>query len=114
MKLIKGLLAIALISVIAVSCKETKKEAVEVTEPPVEAVETTPIEVEEVAVVEVMEEKIADTPVVYPGCEGSAEEIRACSIKEFKAFFRKHFNTDLVGELGLDEGSNKIGAMLKI
>ncbi len=151
MKLIKGLLAIALISIIAVSCKETKKEdlkeVIEVTETTDEStevtdkniettdqstdaanekadatahaaeenIETTTTGVEEVDVEEgVIIEAVADTPVIYPGCKGTNEEIRACSIKQFKAFFRKHFNTNLANQLDLEEGDHKIVAMVKI
>jgi len=168
MKIIKLFFAIAIISLIAVSCKETKKEessedSIEVTdesgesteavteeevveetnvettekaestggaEAEAEAVESTEVEKEvEAKAVEVTSkevekmvaeegviiEKLADTPVIYPGCEGGTnDEIRACSIKEFKKFLGTNFNKDLSSGLDLGKGEHKIRALLKI
>jgi hypothetical protein len=163
MKIIKLFFAIAIISLIAVSCKETKKEessedSIEVTDESGESTEvvaeeevTEPINVEEteenvestgvaventevekeveakavevtskevekmVAEEGVIIEKLADTPVIYPGCEaGSADEIRACSIKKFKNFVGSNFDKDLSSGLDLDKGEHKIRALLKI
>jgi len=152
MKLIKLFFAFMLISVLVVSCKETKKEestddSIEVTdesaeanneateggneeathdaseestesgtEPTAEGIEATSKELEEMQVAEegVIMEKMADTPVVYPGCAGTVEEIRACSIAEFKKYFAKKFNAELANQLDLDEGKHKIRALLKI
>jgi hypothetical protein len=163
MKFIKLFFAIAIISLIAISCKETKKEelnedsieatdenaessdenvestvdaaesteatgeteeaatsgdepAEEGSEKAVEVVETTTSEVEEMAVEEgVIIEKLADTPVIYPGCEeGTHDEIRACSVKEFKKFLGTNFNKDISDGLDLGEGEHKIRALLKI
>jgi len=167
MKIVKLFFAIAIISLIAVSCKETKKEelsedSIEVTDEGVEsteavaeeevaeqtnveateeksgstggaetaAVESTEVEKEvEAKAVEVTSkevekmiaeegviiEKLADTPVIYPGCEGGTnDEIRACSIKEFKKFLGTNFNKDLSSGLDLGKGEHKIRALLKI
>jgi len=167
MKIVKLFFAIVIISSIAVSCKETKKEetsedSIEVTDESVEsteavaeeevaeqssveateekggstggaetaAVESTEVEKEvEAKAVEVTSkevekmiaeegviiEKLADTPVIYPGCEGGTnDEIRACSIKEFKKFLGTNFNKDLSSGLDLGKGEHKIRALLKI
>ncbi len=158
MKITKLLFVFAIIGLIAVSCKETKKEdvvdesAVEMTEEGSEAsdmeatdesgsestdagatttegtdvaeesskeaqegVEAASKDVEEVAVegVEILSEEMADTPVIYPGCgEGSVEEIRACSKKEFIAFLKKEFDKDLANELTM--GDHEIKSVVHI
>jgi len=157
MKIIKLLFVFAIIGLIAVSCKETKKEdvvdesAVEMTEEGSEAsemeatedsgsestdagttttegdaaeespkeaqegVEAASKDVEEVPVegVEILSEEMADTPVIYPGCgEGSVEEIRACSKKEFIAFITKKFDKDLANELTM--GNHEIKSVVHI
>ncbi|MEN8125317.1 MAG: hypothetical protein ABFR32_09310 [Bacteroidota bacterium] len=142
MKLLKVFLAIVIISSIAVSCKnDTKKEevkdAVEVAEDATKTVEekgtTTEKNVEassegtkaveesietttkDIPVEEgVILETAAHTPVIYPGCEGTNEEIRACSIKEFEKFVSKNFNTELASNLDLESGDHKIRAFIKI
>jgi len=145
MKIIKLFYAIAIVSFIAVSCKETKKEelskdSMEITDESsesveakgaseadgvkeemkknseAEAIETTTKEVEKMAAEEgVIIEKLADTPVIYPGCEGgTADEIRACSIKEFKNFLASNFDKDLSSNFDLDEGDHKIRSLVKI
>lgn len=173
MKIIKVLFIFALVSMIAVSCKETKKEevqddAVEVTdevtdseemeatddateeststesaapaaaagaaapasstgsdestgaaeassEEAAEAVSSSSSDIEEYVVpAGVMAEELAETPVVYPGCKGSVEEIRACNRKSFIAFLRKEFNTDLAKSLGLNEGANEIKSICQV
>ncbi len=81
---------------------------------PAEAVEASSVGLEETVVAGVMVEAMADTPVIYPGCEGTAEEIRACSRKEFIAFLKKNFNSDLGADLGLRSGDHKIRALVKI
>ncbi len=81
---------------------------------PAEAVETSSAGLEETVVEGVMVEAMADTPVIYPGCEGTVEEIRACSRKEFIAFLKKNFNSDLGADLGLRSGDHKIRALVKI
>ena len=160
MKITKLLFVFAIIGLIAVSCKETKKEdvtdesAVEMTEEGSEGTEATDMEatddsssestdagttttegdvaeespkeaqegveaasvdVEEVPVegVEILSEEMADTPVIYPGCaEGSVEEIRACSKKEFIAFLKKEFDKDLANELTM--GNHEIKSVVHI
>lgn len=144
MKLIKTLLLIAVFSTITFSCKDSKKEnvdgemeaieetvevvevegdagtteAVEVVEvesaTPAEGVETSSAGLEEFAAEGVIVEAMADTPVIYPGCEGNAEEIRACSKSEFISFLKKNFNSDLGADLGLRSGNHKIRSLVKI
>jgi protein TonB len=104
MKLLKLLFVFALVSMFAVSCKESKKEevqddAVEMTEEGIEAdagdaaaagsetdengaamekaepIKTESLGVEEMDVPEgVIAEELADTPVVYPGCTGETAD----------------------------------------
>ena len=152
MKIVKVLFIFALVSMIAVSCKETKKEevqdesAVEMTDDgsasgDVESTEGTSegeessdpandkveaagaakaIEgetkgVEEMVVPEgVIAEKLADTPVIYPGCEGGPEEIRACSKEKFISFLKKEFNERLASDLNLDPGDYNINSIIHI
>ncbi len=155
MKIVKLLLVFALVSTIAVSCKETKKEevqddaAVEMTEEGTdssgmeatdeevveatstksatsdaaepssmqasEGIEASSKEIEEFVVPEgVMAEKLADTPVVYPGCTGSVEEIRACNKESFIAFLKSEFNKDLATSLGLSDGNYEIKSIVHV
>ena len=137
MKLIKLFFMLAIVSMVVISCKETKKEgvqdadAVEMTEEsssesensdvaeegvdksaaegegssgesaaasagskaPATGVETTSKDLEELKVPEgVLAEELADTPVIYPGCVGSAEEVRTCNRESFIAFIKSEFN----------------------
>jgi len=162
MKIVKVLFVFALVSMIAVSCKETKKEevsdeAVEMTEDSaesgemevteesgtsvegagaaaaasgsegseesegeatmeeVEAIEGESVGMEEVVVPEgVIAEELADTPVVYPGCSGSVEEIRACNKESFIAYLKSEFNRDIAKEAGFKNGDYKIGVVIHI
>ena len=149
MKIVKVLFVFALVSMIAVSCKETKKEAVqddsavEMTEEgsvsggmesteeaaegvsegaesaapmkKVEAIEGETQGLEEMQVSEgVIAEKMADTPVIYPGCTGGNEEIRTCSKEKFIAFLKREFNTGLAKDLNLDTGDYNINSILQI
>jgi len=152
MKIVKVLFIFALVSMVAVSCKETKKEevqdesAVEMTDdgsasgdlestegtsegeessdPANEKVEAVgaakAIEgetkgVEEMVVSEgVIAEKLADTPVIYPGCEGGPEEIRACSKEKFISFLKKEFNESLASDLNLNPGDYNINSIIHI
>lgn len=139
MKIIKLLFVFAIISSIAVSCKETKKEEVKEV---IESTEEVSTEVKTVdksseathedanAVSKKAEKSIetktvgiedglalegtAETPVIYPGCEGTHEEIRACSSKKFKKFIVSNFDQDLSKEFKLEEGNHKIRAVVKI
>lgn len=160
MKVIKVLLAFILVSTIAVSCKESKKEeiqddaAVEVSEgssdaaeaegtggemtsestednsaagaasgaaaaggekDPVQGIESSTKGIEELAVPEgVLAEEMSDTPVVYPGCSGSIEEIRVCNRESFIAFIQKEFNKNLAPSLNLGDGEFEIRSLVHI
>ena len=168
MKIVKLLLVFALVSTIAVSCKETKKEeaqddaAVEMTEEgsdsgmeatddagesteeesshdaaagaaagaaaagaasegsseaeAVEAVEAQAKEIEPVVVPEgVIAEELADTPVIYPGCTGTVEEIRACNKESFIAYLKSEFKHDNVAtEAGIKRGDYMIGVVMHV
>ena len=143
MKIIKLLFVFAIVSLIAVSCKETKKEevkeAIEQTEEvstevksdvksDVESSEVTheevktkskssekSIETKTVGIEEGLDlEESAETPVIYPGCEGTHEEIRACSRKKFKKFIVSNFDKGLSSDLKLQEGSHRVRAIVKI
>ena len=135
MKIIKVLFLFATISLIVIGCKETKKEdvnsemdAVEEVEEAeameeveqaraleeVEAVEAASEEMEVVEIEGVIVEAAADTPVIYPGCGGSSDEIRACSREAFIKFLGDNFDSGLSKDLSLDAGEHKIRAMVKI
>ncbi|MDN3641880.1 hypothetical protein QWY87_04160 [Lutimonas halocynthiae] len=169
MKIVKLLLVFTLVSTIAVSCKESKKEevqddAVEMTEDAtdsgmeatedaaasteeesshdaaagaaatgaagaaaassdgegnmeaVEAVEAEAKELEPVVVPEgVIAEELADTPVIYPGCTGTVEEIRACNKESFIAYLRSEFKHDNVAsEAGIKRGDYQIGVVMHV
>lgn len=94
---------------------ESTDEAVEMdTEPKEESIETTTKGLDEAPIEGVIVETLADTPVVYPGCEGTVEEIRACSVKEFSNFLSKNFNSDIANDLNLEKGDHKIRSIIKI
>ena len=167
MKIVKVLFIFVLVSMIAVSCKETKKEevqedaAVEMTEEgsdtnemeveaaeettssdsdngaaaaagagaaaaaaasdsgesmeEAESVEAAAKEVEPIVVPEgVIAEELADTPLVYPGCSGSTEEIRACNKESFIAYVKSEFNHDIAKEAGLKRGDYEIDVVIHI
>jgi len=169
MKILKLLLVFTLVSTIAVSCKETKKEevqddaAVEMTEESSDAVseeapaastetseeeegssnaaagaaagaaaassasdsegskeaaESIDVESKEIEAVIVPEgviaEELADTPVVYPGCSGSVEEIRACNKESFIAYLKGEFNHDIAKDAGLKKGDYEIGIVMHV
>lgn len=157
MKIVKLVFIFALVSMIAVSCKETKKEAVqdessvemteaegtesigaeavegaavasegtssgaeavegaEGVEPTATAIEGEMIGMEALEVPEgVIAEKLADTPVIYPGCTGAtAEEFRACNKASFIAYVKKEFNHDVSGS-GLKNGDYAIKAAIHV
>lgn len=99
----------------AESSMEASDETVEMnTESKEESIETTTKGLDEGPVEGVIFETLADTPVVYPGCEGTVEEIRACSMKEFSKFLSKNFNGDIANDLNLAEGDHKIRSIIKI
>ena len=156
MKIIKVLFIFALVSMIAVSCKETKKEevqddaSVEITEEgsdasgmeaseegsdaaaagaaatsedgaaetmeAAEGIETESKDVEALVVPEgVISEELADTPVIYPGCTGSLEEIRACNKESFIAYLKSEFKHDNVAtEAGIKRGDYMIGVVMHV
>lgn len=166
MKIVKVLFIFALVSMITVSCKETKKEevqddtSVEMTEEGSEAggmdateddvssdnaaagagavgaagaagtaagegaeatmeaaegIEAESKEVEALVVPEgVISEELADTPVIYPGCTGSVEEIRACNKESFVAYIKSEFNHEIGKEAGLKKGDYEIGVVIHV
>lgn len=169
MKILKLLLVFTLVSTIAVSCKETKKEevqddaAVEMTEEgsgdvtdeaaaasaedegssdaavgaasgaaasdsasdsdsdseeTMEAAESIDAESKEIEAVVIPEgviaEELSDTPLIYPGCTGSEEEIRACNKESFIAYLKSEFNHDIAKEAGLKKGDYEIGTVIHI
>jgi len=158
MKTIKVLFIFALVSMIAVSCKETKKEevqddaAVEMTEEGMDnsgmeaseedgaaaaapaagaaaasedgaaesmeaakGVEAETKDVEALVVPEgVIAEEMADTPLVYPGCTGSVEEIRACNKESFIAYIKSEFNHEIGKQAGLKKGDYEIGIVMHV
>ena len=141
MKLLKACFIFALVSMMVVSCKESKKEevqddtvemteegmesgemeegagaAVGTTADEAEAIETESLGVEEMEVPEgVIAEELADTLVIYPGCTGStAEEIRACSLESFVAYVKSEFNHDIAKESNIKSGDYEIKAVIHV
>ena len=80
------------------------------------AIEGETMGVEEMDVPEgVVSEHLADTPVVYPGCDmATVDETRACSKEKFIAFLQDEFNHDLAKEAGLDKGDYEIRSVVQI
>ena len=155
MKVIKGFLLVAVISIMAVSCKKATKEdgssevtnqvneATEVIDKAADKIEaaaektaetaaatektvsaTTSSEGKEKAIVApekgldlptgVILESNAETPVTYPGCTGTDEEIRACSLEKIKESLTKTFDKDLHSRFKLAPGDYKIRTILKV
>jgi len=56
---------------------------------------------------------IEDVPV-YPGCEGTQEELKTCLQKNITNHVSANFNSDLAKGLGLKAGVKKIFVMFKI
>lgn len=81
---------------------------------PAQGIEHSAKEVEEIKTHNLIVEATADTPVVYPGCSGTLDEIRACSIKEFIAFFQKEIDDEVINGLDLGAGVHNIRGLLKI
>ena len=51
---------------------------------------------------------------VYPGCEGTEEELKACLQAKISNYVNANFNAKLGKELSLDPGLNKVFVMFKI
>lgn len=51
---------------------------------------------------------------VFPGCEGSEEELKACLQGKISNYVNANFNAKLGKELSLDPGLNKVFVMFKI
>lgn len=162
MKTVRILFVVAFVSMLTVSCKETKKEevkddaAVEMTDDAVNpeegavsesdesatsesdnsdaattgaaaaagdkaskeavtGIEAQSKDLEEIVIPEgVIAEELADTPVIYPGCSGSAEEIRACNRKSFIAFIHSEFDKNIAPSLNLGGGEFEIKSFVHI
>ncbi len=56
----------------------------------------------------VIAEELADTPVIYPGCAGCNEEIRACNKESFIAYIKSEFNHEIAKEAGLKRATMKL------
>jgi hypothetical protein len=81
----------------------------------VKGVEAASKDVEALVVPEgVIAEEMADTPVVYPGCTGSVEEIRACNKESFIAYIKSEFNHEVAKEAGLKKGDYEIGIVMHV
>ena len=81
---------------------------------PAQGVESTSVGLEETVVEGIMVETMADTPVIFPGCAGTNEEIRACSRKMFIKHLKDNYNADRAADLGLKKGQHKLRALIKI
>jgi len=161
MKITKLLFIFALVSMIAVSCKETKKEevqddtGVEMTEESTddadmdasedsedaaaagaagaaaagaaaasedggsmeaaEGIEAQSKDVETLVIPEgVIAEELSDTPLIYPGCSGTVEEIRACNKESFIAYVKSEFNHEIAKENGIKKGDYAIGIVMHV
>ncbi|MDD3721243.1 MAG: M56 family metallopeptidase [Lutibacter sp.] len=57
--------------------------------------------------------RIENVPV-FPGCEGTEEELRACLQDEISAHVNANFNSEMAKGLGLETGVKKIFVMFKI
>lgn len=57
--------------------------------------------------------RIENVPV-FPGCEGTEEELRACLQEKISAHVNANFNSEKAKELGLEAGVKKIFVMFKI
>ena len=76
----------------------------------------------DVIAVEEEEDVVEDVPFlvienvpIFPGCEGSNKELRACFSSEMSKFVSKRFNSELASDLGLTTGSiQKIFVLFKI
>jgi hypothetical protein len=51
---------------------------------------------------------------IFPGCEGTKEELRACLQENITKHVVKNFNADLANDLGLTAGIKRIFVMFKI
>lgn len=67
-----------------------------------------PIEIEDVPFA------IIENVPVYPGCEGTEEELKACLQGKISNYVNANFNAKLGKELSLDPGLNKVFVMFKI
>lgn len=57
---------------------------------------------------------IIENVPVYPGCEGTEEELKACLQGKIASYVNANFNAKLGKELSLDSGLNKVFVMFKI
>ncbi len=57
---------------------------------------------------------IIDEVPVFPGCEGTKEELRQCLQEQITKHVNRNFNIDLASSLKLELGINKIFVMFKI
>ena len=62
----------------------------------------------------VIAEELSDTPLIYPGCSGSVEEIRACNKESFIAYIKSEFNHDIAKEDGIKKGDYEIGIVMHV
>ncbi len=56
---------------------------------------------------------IEDAPI-FPGCEGTKDEMKACFTAKITKFVSKKFNTELASELNLASGIQRIFVIFKI
>tara|TARA_R110001583_G_scaffold27778_1_gene98972 strand:- start:1129 stop:1848 length:720 start_codon:yes stop_codon:yes gene_type:complete len=56
---------------------------------------------------------IEDAPV-FPGCEGTKDEMKACFTAKIRKFVSRKFNADLASELNLTSGIQRISVIFKI
>ena len=101
----------------ATTKKSTEAKEVEAehkSKPEIKEVKSTKVTEVETNEEEIILEKLADSPVVYPGCSGTNDEVRACSIQEFTKFFTENFNVEITKDLELEAGVHNMRALLKV
>jgi len=57
---------------------------------------------------------VIDEVPIFPGCEGTKDELRTCLQEKITAQVNSNFNTDLAKNLGLTSGLKRIFVMFKI
>ena len=80
-----------------------------------------PVDVKDIVEIDPVETIIENVPFiiledapVFPGCEGTREEKKACFTSEIRRFVGKKFNSGLASTLGLSSGIQRISVLFKI
>ncbi len=57
---------------------------------------------------------IIEEAPIYPGCKGNKQVLKECLQEKINKHVQKHFNSNLVQDLGLSEGKKKVYVRFKI